>query len=121
METRLSEEKKQFIIDNINDKFTKLCIPAKVHRLEYDTITKEYYLKSDEFNTVPSLFRKVFVWGRISPTETDIKDVHCIDYLIRLEYHFEYYGGGENGANIMYTKFRSFSTDNFESIREFSR
>ena len=121
METKLSKKQEQFIIENINDKLTKLCIPAKVHSLEYDEKTGNYHFKSDEFNTIPSLFKKVFVLGYIYPKMNEVKGIKCIDYITYIEYHFKYYDGGENGANIMYTTYRLLPTDDYQSIRELSR
>ena len=118
---KLSKEQEQFIIENINDKLRKLCIPAKVHSLEYSERTGEYRFKSDEFNTVPSLFRKVFVEGYISPKEKDIDKAHCIDYYTRLEYSYEEYDRGRNGTYLLSMTYRSFPTDDYQSIRELSR
>lgn len=121
MEMKLSKEQEQFIIENINDKLRKLCIPAKVHSLEYSERTGEYRFKSDDFNTVPSLFQKVFVQGCISPIEKDINKVHCIDYHAYLEYHYKEYDMCRNATHLLSTTYRSFSTDDYQSIRELSR
>ena len=120
---RLSDYQKRFIIDNINDKFLRLCIPAKVHSFELNEDFDEvvYHIESDEFNTVPSIFKSIKVTGDIRISEKDIDKVHCIDYYLHLEYSYKEYDCGRNGTYLLNTTYRSFSTDDYTTIRELNK
>ena len=125
----INELQKKKIISWINTTLTQLCIPAIIKELKpisvsmSDGKTNEsdiYEFKSNEFNTVPSIFKNVYITGKIIPNVTfkAIDGISYIDYDVSLNYKMKQYSFGENELYIgkMTCRFIKNSPDFFELI-----
>ena len=106
----ISKLRQKKIIDCINTTLTQLCIPAKIRELKQNSVinsdgknvkTDIYEFKSSEFNTVPSIFKNVYITGKIIPEMMEDKiNESYTDYSVSLNYKMKQYSFGENELYI---------------------
>lgn len=106
----LNDQQQKKIIGCINKTLTELCVPAKIEKLKKITVSKSddgkitetdiYEFKSNAFNTVPSIFKNIYITGKVIPEEIETVSASYIDYDVSLNYKMEQYGFGENELYI---------------------
>lgn len=111
----LNDQQQKKMIGCINQTLTELCVPAKIEKLNKIIVSKSgdkttetdmYEFKSNAFNTVPSIFKNIYITGKVIPEEIETAATSYIDYNVSLNYKMEQYGFGENGLYIGKMTFR---------------
>lgn len=112
----LKPETITYIQDCAKAILARMSVCANVHLSSYNSLGVEYVkLESEPFNTTPSMFKKVWVVGHGQIKGETMRDGY-FNLVFTLGYRYEYYDGGENGANIGHIDFRIINDDNKQSV-----
>ena len=97
--TEIKKEVLEYIISDLQVSLMRLGINAKLSvNTKKDYRGSDYLaIESEEFQTMPVMFKKVYLTGTIAVTD-EKEDSTIIS--IRLHYNWHSFGGGSNGTEL---------------------